>query len=116
MAFGFVESGETRVTNFVEDIVESSSGYAKGPERALMSALLFDGIQACMMYLMSESEKTKSQYREAYCWVHTHGDEYIFSFESACEALGINPEYLRFGLINACNSTSDNWKRGRRNF
>ncbi|MEZ4753193.1 MAG: hypothetical protein R3A13_02655 [Bdellovibrionota bacterium] len=116
MALSGHEAINGGVTTFVDELIDSEKGYAKGPERALLSALLFDGIQAYMMYLMSPDEFTQSKYKEAYHWVNTKGDEYIFSFENSCEALGINPEYLRFGLINACNSTEESWKRGRRNF
>lgn len=103
-------------TSFVEDIVCNSTGYAEGPERALMSALLFDGVQGYMNYACATDERSRNRYREAYNWVHRYGNEYVFSFDSVCEALGIDAEYLRIGLANACNSQSFEWKRARRNF
>lgn len=103
-------------TAFVSDIIESGEGYASGPERLLLSALLFDGVQSYMNYFAADSDESKSKYREAYLWVHRTGSDYVFSFDAVCEALGVNPEYLRYGLINACNSQSFEWRRSRRNF
>jgi len=103
-------------TFIVDEILESERGYARGPERALLSALLFDGIQSYMSYACAHSSACKERYREAYSWVHSPGTEYVFSFESVCDALGIEPEYLRLGLANACNSQTFEWKRQRRKF
>ena len=104
------------VTRFVSDIVDGTEGYAKGPERALLSALLFDGVQAYLSYMMTESARTVDANKEAFFWVNDQNKDYVFSFDCVCEALGINPEYLRLGLINVCNSNRDEWKRGRRTF
>ncbi len=104
-------------TTLVNELLNNEGGYATGPERALLAALLFDGVQSYMNYalcLYEDSDGTR--YREAYNWVHARGTEYIFAFESVCEALGIDPEYLRIGLANACNSQTFEWKRARRNF
>ncbi len=95
------ETGTT-VAVYVED---SEGGYATGAERALLSALLFDGLQSYVRYLSAETLSERSDYSEAYRWVHKADEEdYVFSFESVCDALGINPEYLRLGLANASNS------------
>ncbi|MCB0333464.1 MAG: hypothetical protein KDD55_08180 [Bdellovibrionales bacterium] len=108
--------GRTQVF-LVEDLTQEAEGYARGPERALLSALLFDGIQAYMNYATcDDTTPSRDQYREAYLWVHTTGCEYVFSFENVCEALGIHPEYLRLGLANATNSQTFEWRRSRRNF
>ncbi|RMG42094.1 MAG: hypothetical protein D6719_07275 [Candidatus Dadabacteria bacterium] len=97
-------------------MVQGERGYARGPERALMSALLFDGIQSYMSFVIADNSSEKSKYREAYNWVHRKGTDYVFSFDSVCEALGVDPDYLRYGLVNASNSQSFEWKRARRNF
>ena len=91
-------------------------GYARGPERALMSALLFDGLQSYVSYVVAGTERVRSKYREAFNWVNKRGSEYVFSFDSVCEALGIDPDFLRYGLLNACNSRLFDWGRSRRNF
>lgn len=104
-------------TTIVDELIEHQQGYAKGPERALMSALLFDGVQAYMNYASSsQTGQDCRQFKEAYHWVHDSSDDYVFSFESVCEALGINPDYLRLGLINATNSQTFEWRKVRKNF
>lgn len=108
--------GLSEGANIVEEIVDGNHGYARGPERALLSALLFDGIQAYMAYALHERGQERGECKEAYLWVHTAGSDYVFSFESVCEALGIDPDYLRLGLANAVNSAPGEWKRARRNF
>lgn len=102
-------------TYIVEDVALSERGYARGPVRALMSALLFDGVQAYMNFASSAGGRSVRRYQEAYNWVHQRGSGYIFEFDSVCEALGIDPEYLRIGLANALNSR-DERKKARRTF
>lgn len=111
-------SYQSRSTEFalVDDLLESHRGYARGPERALLAALLFDGVQAYMNYVFAESSEHRKRYSEAYRWVHHSDKSYVFSFENVCEALGIDCEYLRLGLTNAANSQSYEWKRARRHF
>ncbi len=88
----------------VDELVEHDKGYAVGPERALLSALLFDGIQSFIAYALASTPKERSAYAEAHQWVMDRGREYVFSFHNVCEALGIHPDYLRYGLVNASNS------------
>ena len=109
-------SGYDVRTIIAEEVLGNEKGYARGPERALMAALLFDAVQAYLCYVMLDSAKqTKSRYKEAFNWVHNPTSEYIFSFENVCEALGIDHNFLRLGLINVVNSRED-YKRARRNF
>ena len=104
-------------TILVDEILDDQRGYAKGPERALMSALLFDGIQSYMNYACASTIRSRGKYKEAFNWVHNKANtDYIFSFNNVCEALGIDAEYLRLGMANACNSQTFEWKRSRRNF
>ena len=103
-------------TAIVDELVQGGGGYAIGPERSLLSALLFDGVQAYIMYASSPGIGSSVRYREAYTWVNTRGSDYVFSFDSCCEALGIDADYLRYGLANACNSRSERKRRARRNF
>ncbi|MCO6430253.1 MAG: hypothetical protein J5J00_05280 [Deltaproteobacteria bacterium] len=99
-----------------DEITSGERGFARGPVRALMAALLFDGIQSYIGYaLLPEGRRHTSRYKEAFNWVHNKENDYIFSFCNVCEALGIDSEFLRLGLLNVCNSKAD-LKRSRRNF
>lgn len=103
-------------TYLVDEVLDGEKGYARGPERSLLSALLFDGIQAYFGYVASPQGAAAKRHREAFSWVNAHGRQYIFSFESVCEALGVDPEFLRLGLINAAKSINENRKKSRRTF
>jgi hypothetical protein len=99
----------------LDTLIDNKSGYAHGPERALLSALLFDGVQSCISYLLADTPDERSRFREAYNWVMESDTDYAFSFICVCEALGINSEYLKLGLINATNSLLESVSKSRRN-
>ena len=48
---GDVENGYSTIC-ILEQSIDIDKGYARGPERALLSALLFDGVQSyiCLLY------------------------------------------------------------------
>jgi hypothetical protein len=117
------ETGDARLecvaaaeTYIYEQIGNEDRGFARGPERALMAALLFDGIQSYMNYICAESDATRARYREAYNWVHNNEGDYVFSFVNVCEGVGVDPEYLRFGLVNVCTSHLGLAKKMRKGF
>ena len=59
-----------------------------GPERALMRAMLQDAV----LCLIGEAAPAKERPRlaaDARYWVESHSREWVFSFESVCEALEI---------------------------
>jgi hypothetical protein len=89
-------------------------GYARGPERSLLEALLFDGIQGCLGYVLASSQKAKKRYLEAYRWVFENTEDYVFSFENVCEALGFNPEYIRAGIAGSDMGILEEAKKSRR--
>lgn len=86
------------------DELPDGHGYAHGPERALMSALLFDAIQLILSGRQFRRASDALAYRETCDWVMSRDRDYVFSFENVCEGLGINPDYLRLGIVNICNS------------
>lgn len=114
------EKSENWQTLIIEDNGTDEEGYASGPERALMTALLFDGVQSYLAYAFARNDSQKGRYKEAFKWIQTDEGEYVFSFENVCEALGIDPNALRFGLANFINSnqleTEGEFRRSRRNF
>ena len=111
----YLQTGGSGVqTILVDEILDGEAGYARGPERSLMSALLFDGVMGYMCYAAGNRGEDGEGYAEAFRWVHTKDSDYIFSFENVCEGLGIDPGSLRLGLINAANSKRGEWKRSRR--
>jgi hypothetical protein len=103
-------------TALVEEILGEGHGFARGPERDLLAALLFDGVQAFVNYALAETPTAKARYVEAFNWVMDKDSDEPFSFNGACEALGVSAEYLRFGLANATTSLLQEVGKSRRNF
>lgn len=101
-------------TNLVQTLEPHLSGYADGPERALLGALLFDGVQAYLNYHVDDGLAAREECIEALSWVHSEERDYVFSFINVCQAIGIDPDYLRLGLINVCLSKRHSRKRIRR--
>ena len=108
-------SGVGFSTSVFDDSSERYGGYANGPERALMSALLFDGIQSYIHYALPRNPSERAHFSEAFNWVMDKGTEYPLSFNNVCEALGIEPEYLRYGLTHASVNSLSALGDSRRN-
>ena len=97
--------------NEITSLVDQSSGHAVGGERRLMAAILTDGIETylasfepveknTLMFSCEDDDELKLSERfvEARHWIHCDEESYVFSFQAVCRALGIEPNYLRFGL------------------
>ena len=92
---------------FEPDAVLSAQFYAtfkrspyKEPELRLMAAVLEDAISCLSMKMRRATARQRKQIEEARHWLAVEDDsEWIFSFRNICDALGINPAYLRRGLI-----------------
>ena len=70
------------------------------PERRLMVAILEDAVSCLWADLRECNFRQRRQYEEAKDWVTTDEEgDWIFSFRNICEVLGMDPSYLRRGLI-----------------
>ncbi|HEY7322252.1 MAG TPA: hypothetical protein VIE89_32200 [Candidatus Binatia bacterium] len=78
------------------------SNQYRDPERRLMVAILEDAVSCLSADLRQCNPRQKKQYEEAKHWVTTNEEsEWIFSFRNICEVLGLDPDYLRRGLIRS---------------
>ena len=68
------------------------------PEKALLLAVLEDGIRSFQENLLVESGKKRALFEEAREWIFIEDSDRIFSFNSICSGLGMNPQYIRRGL------------------
>ena len=92
---------------FEPDTILSTQFYAmfknsqyREPERRLMVAILEDAVSCLSTDLHRCNPRQRKQYEEAKAWVAADDEsEWIFSFKNICEVLGMNPNYLRRGLI-----------------
>ncbi len=69
------------------------------PEKELMLAVLEDAIACMQKYLLAQKDKEKRLFRDAQDWILVKDSDWPFSFENICFHLGIDPNYLRSGLI-----------------
>jgi hypothetical protein len=69
------------------------------PEKRLMLALLEDAINCYQDNWISRSGKKKRLFEDTEQWVLRTDGDWIFSFDNVCDALGLNPEYVRQGLL-----------------
>ncbi|HEX9444961.1 MAG TPA: hypothetical protein VGA73_12625 [Candidatus Binatia bacterium] len=68
------------------------------PEKRLMLAVLEDAVYRFQKNVAAESEAGKEVFAEAEAWLLEPGGDWVFSFESICDALGLDPAYVRRGL------------------
>lgn len=76
----------------------SSSLGARG-ERALMQAVLVDAITCFQKQFVDKSQRTQRLASEAEAWLFSDERHWPFSFLNICGVIGLDPEYLRRGLI-----------------
>lgn len=83
----------------LQDLVGGMRGGAAGaPERALMQAMLQDAV-LCLLHEAAPMSERPQLAAEARAWIQSRSRDWVFAFESVCEALGIEPDYARRRLL-----------------
>jgi hypothetical protein len=85
-------------------ILASQQYYDQGtsgrqPEKSLMFAVLIDAVECFQKYPFLHDEYSNRLFREAENWILANDREWLFSFINICDALTIDPHYLRKGLL-----------------
>ena len=88
-----------------EDIERLFKKTRREREEALMLAVLADAIECFQKYVFAETDRGKKSFQEAEDWILETNNDWLFSFCSICEALELDPDYLRQGLLR--------WKEAR---
>jgi hypothetical protein len=86
-----------------EDFARVYRSRPLSPERELMVAVLEEALADYQRCWKARDKKGMEQFADAQAWILESDSEWIFSFINCCEALGIEPGYLRRGLVR--------WKR-----
>jgi hypothetical protein len=74
--------------------------YQANPELRLMAAVLEDAVAILTMDQRKCTKEQRRELEEALEWVNrTDKHDWLFSFASICDSLGINAVYLRHGLM-----------------
>lgn len=91
---------------FADDVSDSAEyletirrKVALEPEHHLMLAVLEDAVVCFQKNLYARTAKKRAEFEEAEAWIFNEEDTGLFSFESICMTLGIEPSYLRRGLV-----------------
>ena len=69
------------------------------PEHALMRAVLDDAVCCFQKCLSARDKAGKKMFREVEEWILEENSEWIFCFENVCDVLGLDPQYIRRGLL-----------------
>ena len=67
--------------------------------RGLMLAILEDAVY-CLVDVSSSCAKRRMEARKAEIWIRDSGDDWLFSFDSICRVLDLEPEDLRYRLLS----------------
>jgi len=73
-------------------------GGVGAPERALMQAILQDAI-LCLLGDAGPGKERERLAADARYWIELRSRAWLFSFESVCDALSIDPDYARSRLL-----------------
>jgi hypothetical protein len=102
----YVDENATVTSLFEPDTVASAQYFdnfqrktSKEPENRLLLAVLEDAIHCFQDNALAENGKSKKLFDDAEEWILKERADWIFSFRNVCELLGIDPEYLRAGLM-----------------
>jgi hypothetical protein len=68
------------------------------PEKLLIAAILEDAVQEYRKYSRAHDADGKKRFREVEEWIMSGGNDWIFSFDSVCDLLGLDPDYVRRGV------------------
>jgi hypothetical protein len=94
---GFLFQPDVLIPAQYFDTLRSKTGME--PEKRLMLAVLEDAVRCFQDNVPAESDAKKKLFAEAAEWFLDKSDDWAFSFESICDALSLNPEYVRRGLL-----------------
>jgi hypothetical protein len=83
--------------------------FALLPEHHLMIAVLEDAIACYMTHLTPRSLSGKTLFDDAERWFFSEGGDWLFSFTNICQSIGLSPNYVRRGLLNAKDAALAAW-------
>jgi hypothetical protein len=79
---------------------------SQDPEKTLMYAVLEDAVTCFQRFSSVSSARGRAAFKDAENWLMHEKSDWPFSFERICEALNLNPDYIRGGLEHWLRSAS----------
>lgn len=95
---GFESARFTASSEFFGTQWDSQSGVQNQPEKRLMLAILLDAVECFQKYAPLHRRKPDRLFTATAEWIFEDDYKWPFSFLNICDAVGINPQYLRNGL------------------
>ena len=74
------------------------------PEMRLMFAVLTNAIECLQKCAGAKTRRCSKIFQEAEAWIFSSNGQALYSFDHVCEALQLDPNYLRKGLLRWCNA------------
>ncbi len=71
---------------------------ARNGEKRLMIAILEDAVAVYCKHRDPTTSKARRLFRDTQRWLQSDDRQWIFSFERICEALDLDPQWIRRGL------------------
>lgn len=71
------------------------------PEKRLMFAVLDDAVRSYQTYVLAQASANKRLFRDAEKWIWDNDWDWPFSFCNICDVLGLDPYFLRRGLLRS---------------
>jgi hypothetical protein len=68
-------------------------------ERLLMVAVLEDAVHCYQKHVRASDPRGRQLFVDAEEWLMSTDRRWFFSFENVCETLGLDPTYVREGLV-----------------
>lgn len=101
------QSDERLLDIFDPDIVLPAQHFAalqrkKFPsgEHRLLVALIQDAVECFQKHMHARDSKRRQLFLDAQDWIGSEDDRGVFSFNNVCMLLGMNPDYVRQGLLD----------------
>ncbi len=69
------------------------------PEKQLMFAILHDAIRSYRKYVLAQASANRRLFHDAEKWIWLNDWDWPFSFCNICDALGLDPYFLRRCLL-----------------
>ena len=69
------------------------------PEKALLLAILEDALHCYRKFSAARDRLGRDRFREAESWIMGADNHWIFGFANLCDLLGLDPQYIRRGLL-----------------
>ena len=85
-------------SEFIGTQWDANSGLQNQPEKRLMLAILLDAVECYQKYAPLHRRKPDRLFTATVEWIFEDDYKWPFSFLNICDAVGIDPKYLRNGL------------------